>query len=51
MILEKLKIWTVEGLWTDLSFRNKNSEKDFETIVYRLALFFSFCKFFLVYLE
>ena len=40
MTLEKFKRWTVEALWTSLSLRNKSSEGDFETIVYRLVLFF-----------
>ena len=40
MTLEKFKRWTVEALWTSLSLRNKSSEEDFETIVYRLVLFF-----------
>ena len=40
MPLEKFKMWIVEALWTYLSLRNKGEEEDFETIVYRLALFF-----------
>ena len=40
MTLEKFKMWTVEALLTSLSLRNKSSEGDFETIVYRLVLFF-----------
>ena len=40
MPLEKFKMWTVEALWTYLSLRNKGEEEVFETIVYRLALFF-----------
>ena len=44
MPLEKSKMWTVEALWTYLFLRNKGEEEDFETIVYRLTLFF--CMFF-----
>ena len=40
MTLEKFKMWTVEALLTSLSLRNKSSEGDFETLVYRLVLFF-----------
>ena len=40
MTLEKFKMWTVEALLTSLSLRNKSSEGDFDTIVYRLVLFF-----------
>ena len=40
MTLEKIKMWAVENFWTYKFLTNKSSERDFETIVYMLALFF-----------
>ena len=51
MTLEKFKMWTVEFLRTYLSLRNKIPEGDFETLVYRFALFYHSSNFVLVYLE
>ena len=51
MILEKFLKWNVEALRTYLSLRNKNSDRKFETLVYRLVLVFLSENIFLVYLE
>ena len=40
MILEKLKMWTIESFPTDLSLRNKSPEWDFENLVCSLVIFY-----------
>ena len=51
MTLGKFKMWTVESLQTYLSFRNKSPEGDFETLVYKLVLFYHSADIVLVYLS